>query len=130
MNSDKTEWWHYARTEYAKAKKPQWRNPMPSKSEEKSQSRLWAMAFKWRDANGHNGSTRELMEDFITAWLRWSQSVPDEGNVSIWTLLTQFVEGQGQLDSGSPEAAVRVALKPMHKRAQMALLHKLMGELI
>ena len=126
------EWWYFARDSYAKAKKPQWRNPMPSKTEVQSQKRLWAMAFAWRDQNPDKSphDTADLMRVFISSWLRWSQSVPDVGNESMWTLLSQFVESSGQLDSGTPEATVRVALKVLPKRAQMALLLKLANELV
>ena len=132
MERHPTEWWQYAAAEYSKVKKPQWRNPLPSKTQIASQKRLWALCFKWRDSHPEEGdrSTSDLMRTFIAAWLRWAQSVPDEGNVSFWTLLTQFVEGQGQLDSGNPEQAIRVALKVLPKRAQLALLLKLCGELV
>ena len=105
---------------------------MPSKTEVQSQKRLWAMAFAWRDSNPDKAphDTADLMRVFISSWLRWSQSVPDVGNESMWTLLDQFVKGAGQLDSGSPEAAVRVALKPLPKRGQAHLLLKLLGEVI
>ena len=127
-----TEWWLYAAAEYEKAKKPKWRAPMPSKTQTASQKRLWALCFKWRDNHPEQGdrNTADLMRAFIAAWLRWAQSVPDTADVSFWTLLVRFCEGQGQLDTGSPEQAVRVALAPLPKRAQAVLLHRLMGELL
>jgi hypothetical protein len=104
---------------------------MPSKTQTASQKRLWALAFKWRDNHPEQSdrSTSDLMRVFVASWLRWAESVPDTADVSFWTLLVRYCEGQGTLDTGSPEQAVRVALRPLPKRAQLCLLLRLASEL-
>lgn len=134
MTRSPTEWYQFAAGRYSEIKKPNWRVAVPSKTQTQSQKRIWRACFHFARINpGPSGEdTSALMRRFIHHWMTWAKGQPDDYRVTIWTSLNGFMEqceGPAPEPVSSPEVAVRAALKPLPKRAQLHLLIRLMGEI-
>ena len=126
------EWAYRLQGEYNSIRKPLWRAFMPKKTWTHTQRLLFANFYKWREQNpGPDGEkTGAGMVRFLDAWKSWAALQHGDERTTWATLLGQFVDDDGTSPPENPEMAIREVLKGLHKRAAMALLHKLMGELI
>ena len=126
------EWAYRLRDTYDGIRKPGWREFAPKQTWAHTQRVLFAKFYGWRDANpGPEGERSGAgMQRFLDTFGRWASTTTGDDRTTCFTLLDRFCDGAGQLDSGSPEASIRVALKTLPKRAQLHLLLKLASELV
>ncbi|MCP9786004.1 hypothetical protein [Cyanobium sp. N5-Cardenillas] len=127
---DRTGWWHVLRSTYEANRQPHWREGLPSKSEEASQKRLWAVYFNSTYAREAKGDTTQSMAKFLAAYGRWIRTVDGDARTTCWGLLTRFGEGDGSLSSATPEAAIRGSLRGLSNVDAARLLLRIAADLL
>lgn len=125
--SDREGWWAIARDIYERHRKPEWRVGLPKGTPAKSQSILFALMYQSPHGIDERDTGRR-MQVLLEGWGRWLEGHQGTGRTTLWTALEQYCTGPGALKDGSPEQAVRDALRSVPRDVALRLVLRLACE--